>query len=84
MGRMGRGGRGGQAMGGMMLRMADADKDGAITRAEFDNAVAARFARVDADGNGAITAEERQAARAQMRTQMRERMQQRRAGQARQ
>ncbi len=63
-----------------MLRAADADGDGAITRAEFDAAIAAQFARVDADGNGAITAEERQASRAQMR----ERMQQRRAGQAQQ
>ena len=68
----------------MMLRMADTDQDGAITRAEFDSAIATRFARVDADGNGAITAEERQAARTQMRTQMRERMQQRRADQAQQ
>lgn len=84
MGPMGRGGRGGHAMTGMMLRTADTDKDGAITRAEFDNALATHFARVDADGNGAITAEERQAAHTQMRAQMRERMQQRRAGQGQQ
>lgn len=76
--------RGGYGMGQMILRMADTNNDGTVTRAEFDTAVEAHIARLDTDGDGIITAEERQAAHAQMRTQMRERMQQRRAGQAQQ
>lgn len=82
--RMARGGRGGYGMGQMILRMADTNNDGSVTRAEFDTAVEAHIARLDANGDGTITAEERQAAHAEMRTQMRERMQQRRAGQAQQ
>ncbi len=44
---------------GQMLAMADANHDGVITRAEFDAARAARFAQLDADHNGALSASER-------------------------
>ena len=44
-----------------MMRMADADGDQIITRAEFDAAHDARFAKADADGNGVVSAEERAA-----------------------
>ena len=57
-------------MGGMargMLRAADADNNRAITRAEFDAALMQRFARMDADGDGTVTAAERKAAREAMR-----------------
>ena len=46
-----------------MLRQADTNNDQIVTRAEFDAAVEARFARVDADSSGTITAEEREAAK---------------------
>ena len=44
-----------------MLRTADANGDKTVTRAEFDAALKAHFAKADADGNGVITAEERKA-----------------------
>lgn len=71
----GRGGRHGGMGGGMMgmARMADTNKDGAITQAEFTAAQAAHFDRVDANEDGSITREERQAARQAMRQQWRER-----------
>lgn len=63
-----RGGRGKGMRGGMrMLRQADANKDMIVTRAEFDAVVEARFARVDTDKSGTISAEERKAAREKMR-----------------
>lgn len=52
---------GGQAM--RMLKQADANGDKAVTKAEFDTAVQARFAKVDTDNSGTITKEERKAAR---------------------
>lgn len=69
-GKMRRGGRGG--MGGharMMLRQADANGDKRITRAEFQAAHAKRFAMLDADNNGQVTAEERKTARQKMRAE---------------
>lgn len=66
-----RGGHRGGMMG--MARMADTDRDGAITQAEFAAAQAAHFDRVDANKDGSITKEERQAARQAMRQQWRER-----------
>lgn len=86
-GREARGGRrdgkrgqrmGGRRDGGMrmmhgMLRQADADGDRAVTRAEFDAALASHFARIDTDGNGAIGEAERKAAHAAMRERMAER-----------
>lgn len=56
------------------LMMADADKDGVVTRDEVSASVAAHFARMDADKDGKITGEERQAARAAMRAEMGKRM----------
>ena len=46
-----------------MLRQADTNGDKAVTKAEFDTAVQARFAKVDTDNSGTITKEERKAAR---------------------
>ncbi len=62
----GRGGRRGQ-MGRTMLANADANGDGAIDRAEFIAAASTRFDRLDADGNDAVSAAERQAQRAAVR-----------------
>lgn len=56
-------GRGGRAM----ARTADTDSDGAVTRAEFAGAALERFDRVDADKSGAISRDERRAARGPMR-----------------
>lgn len=60
-------GRGGHHGGMMMGRMADANKDGAITQAEFTAAATQRFDRMDGNKDGQVTKEERQAARAAMR-----------------
>lgn len=66
--RHGWGHRGHGRKGGMMMgRMADADKDGAITQAEFAAAATQRFDRLDADKDGQVTKDERKAARAAMR-----------------
>lgn len=61
-----RGSKDGVQMMRGLIRQADANGDGAITRAEFDAAIAARFARMDTDGNGTVTAEEHRAARSAM------------------
>ena len=45
----------------------DADRDGRITRAEAQAARQAAFARIDADGDGYISAQEREAAAAAQR-----------------
>jgi hypothetical protein len=52
-------------------RMADANKDGAVTQAEFTAAALQRFDRLDANKDGQVTKEERQAARKAMRDQWR-------------
>jgi hypothetical protein len=52
---------------------ADADSDGAISKAEFEAAIVARFDAADADGDGTVTAAERKAQRDAMRQQWRER-----------
>lgn len=54
-----------------MLRMADANNDRVVSRAEFDAMVDSHFAKVDTDGSGAITAAERKAAHETMRQRMR-------------
>ena len=65
------------AMGGRHMRgmgqMADADKDGTISQAEFQAAALERFDRLDADKDGTVTSEEQKAAHEGMRRQMRER-----------
>ena len=43
---------------------ADANGDGSLSRAEFTARIDKRFARLDADGNGAVTADERGARKA--------------------
>lgn len=73
----GRGGHGGHRGGGMMMGRAmmggaDANKDGAVTQAEFTQAALTRFDRTDANRDGTVTREERQAARKAMREQWRE------------
>lgn len=61
-----RGGRGGGA--GMM--MADTNKDGAISKAEFDAMSAQRFAKLDTNSDGKIDATEMQAQRDKARAKM--------------
>lgn len=45
--------------GGRMLERADADEDGRITRAEVRLAAAAMFRRMDANGDGVVSEDER-------------------------
>ncbi|MCK9541209.1 MAG: EF-hand domain-containing protein [Novosphingobium sp.] len=66
----GHGGMGRGMMGGGMS--ADANKDGAITQAEFLTAATARFDRLDTNKDGTVTADERQAARKAMRDEWRQ------------
>jgi EF hand len=68
------GGRmGGHGMGGgMMMRMADTNKDGAITRAEFVGASLKHFDMTDANKDGSVTPDERKAAMQKMREHMKE------------
>ena len=72
--------RGGMGGGMMMMRMADSDRDSAVTRAEFAAAAASRFDRTDSNRDGQLTPAERQAARAAMRERMQEAMQRRGQG----
>lgn len=58
-------------MRGDRLSMADANKDGVVTRNEMIASVDARFAKLDTNKDGRITPEERQAARAAMGRPMR-------------
>ncbi len=75
---------GGDHMGGemptMMMRMADANKDGAISRAEMNTAMLARFDRSDTNHDGKLSKAEREAARAAMRQGMGQRMRHQRMG----
>ncbi len=59
--------------GGMMMmgKMADANNDGTVTKAEFDAAFTKHFSEMDADGDGTVTPEERKAAHEKMREQFR-------------
>jgi len=85
--RHGKGGGKHGAMGrhtmGRMMQQTDTDQSGTISEAEFTAAALARFDSADANNDGTVTAEERQAKRAamrgQMRGQMHERMKERRA-----
>ena len=58
--------RGGK--GGMMM-MADANKDGTITRAEADAAATAHFAKMDVNKDGKLDQADREAMRAQFKAQ---------------
>lgn len=77
-GKRGPGGPGGHGM--MMLRAADTDGDKSITRAEFEAVAAKHFSRMDADGSGGVSAEERDAAHKAMRERMQERRDARQPG----
>ncbi|PXW79081.1 EF hand domain-containing protein [Blastomonas natatoria] len=63
---------GGRGMRGGMMRL-DANKDGAITLAEFEAGALERFARHDTNKDGKITQEERAAAREAMKQRWQER-----------
>ncbi len=63
-----RGQRGPKPAGRQPLR-ADADSDGAISRAEADNHIRARFARLDLNRDGYVTRDERRAHRQSRRGQ---------------
>jgi Ca2+-binding EF-hand superfamily protein len=67
-GRMGHHGMMGGAM--QMAKMADTNKDGAVSRAEFDAGVKMHFDMADANKDGKITPEERRAAMKAMRDKM--------------
>jgi len=56
----GHGGRGGDDMG---MKAADANSDMAVTKAEFRSAAEARFNKVDANNDGALSANEQKAGR---------------------
>ncbi len=58
---------GGGKRGMMMLRMADTNKDGAITRDEFLAAHGKHFDMTDTNKDGRISPEERKAQAAKMR-----------------
>ncbi|MFC0590076.1 EF-hand domain-containing protein [Novosphingobium aquiterrae] len=69
-GKMGRhGGRHGRG-GGMMMKMADTNKDGAVTRDEAVAGALKHFDMTDTNRDGKVTPEERKAAMAKMRSHM--------------
>lgn len=59
--------RGHDRMGQMMMRMADADKDGTVTKDEFVAAALKHFDQMDTNHDGTVTPAERKAAMAAMR-----------------
>ena len=65
-----RGGHGGKHGGGMMMGMADANKDGAVSRDEFLAGHAKHFDMADANKDGKLSPEERKAAHEKMREHM--------------
>lgn len=69
-GRMMGGGKGHGRMAMMMLRMADANKDGAVSQAEFTDGALKHFDMADANKDGRVVPQERQAAHAAMRQHM--------------
>ncbi|MEJ2408011.1 MAG: EF-hand domain-containing protein [Novosphingobium sp.] len=66
-GKRGHHGKRGQGM--MMLKMADTNNDGAVSKAEFMAAANKHFDMMDADKDGKVTKEERRAAWQSMRAQ---------------
>jgi Ca2+-binding EF-hand superfamily protein len=67
--RFGRGGLRGRGGAVGMIRMADADKDGAVTKAELRARMLERFDRLDVNHDGTVTRDEAKAARDNMRQQ---------------
>lgn len=65
--------RGGHGMGRMILRMADSNSDGSVTRDEFSAASTRHFDHMDANKDGQVTSEERRAMRQSMRQRMHDR-----------
>lgn len=66
-------GRGGPGMMMAMLRGADTNHDMAVTRAEWMAAADAHFAKMDTNGDGTVTPDERKAAHEAMRAMMKDR-----------
>lgn len=58
-------GSGGPGPRGAMMEQADANKDGKISKAELGASLDARFARMDADGDGQLTQKDRDLKRQQ-------------------
>jgi hypothetical protein len=65
-----RGGKRGAMMGFVMLRMADTNKDGAVSRDEFVASSLARFDKADTNKDAKVSPEERKAAMKAMRDHM--------------
>lgn len=59
--------------GAHLIGMADADKSGDVSKAEFRAAAETRFAAMDQNGDGFVTKEEMEAAHAEMRARFEER-----------
>ncbi len=59
---------------GMMMKMADANSDGSVSKAEFTAAALSHFDQADANKDGQVSAEEHKAMRAKMHEQMRGKM----------
>lgn len=55
----------GRGRGGAMMMLADANKDGTVTKAELTAALEARFARLDVNKDGKLTQEDRDLRRQQ-------------------
>lgn len=68
-----RGGRKGKGKLAKLLKNADSNSDGAISKDEFIAATQARFAKVDTNADDQVTKEERRAARQQRRAEFKER-----------
>ena len=66
-----RGAKRGSGSGMMMMRMADSNRDSAVSQAEFGAAALRHFDMADANKDGTLTRAERQAAHQMMRAQMR-------------
>ncbi len=64
----------GRGMGGMIMRMADGNGDGTVTREEYMAAFSKHFDEVDANHDGTITPEERRAAHRAMHRRMHDHM----------
>lgn len=77
--RGGKGMRGHRGGGAHMMRMADANNDGAISQAEFAAGALKMFDAADTDNNGTVTEVERKAAHGKMRAERKARREARQA-----